>query len=984
MGKSILLFLAILLLKPVFSQNDEKSAIIGNPSVNESAANIVADNAGNTYVGGIQGNKGLLVKQNAVHITIWSKTLAFTTDPNDDVTIAFLDLLGDTIFGCGKIHQFNQPKGTFYFKMNAQTGTMYWSKYELTSNGYLSCMRYANGKYFLVGGSYGTVQGTHGKALAVSSQTGNLIWETPLLKYVMPITATSPATRTFFLNATEVKNGKFYLTGYAEGNSSASTSWLMMPLLVGISETGTVFMEKYLSLPFVAGTAEHFIGTQIRWDMDDNLVIACYEELGMAQLNDNIAVVKCDQAGNMLFSNFYNVGNAVQCTVDAMNETASAYVIFGSCALPSYDGVYTLKIDKNGNPLTSKGIHKPNAWYSSLGATSWTHLVGNSAFINNQHYFIMEETGDINQFIFDENLEFIDDCSELEDLSWLVTPITVPATQLIATTIPQNTVHQNGSILENIPLYAYCDHVSLNLVQNSGCEQSLLTANTAGFTDPVFYWSDGSVSTANTLTVNTTDTVIVRVLDSKCCELIDTIIPAVISSGLMMNLPADTTVCLQPGAGTSCTISPTVSNPSSPVQYLWSNNSTTSSLSVTTSGTYWVEVSDNCKTLRDSMVVQFLSIPVITNTNPLTVCEGSFPVNLDPVVPAGSAILWEDGSTAIPRSVSAPGSYSLDATNACGTVSATITVSQSGLPDILFASSIDTCLPNGASLVLSPVFTGATGILWSGGSTANQLAVSTSGIYTVSASNSCGTVSASCSVTVNRLPELDLPAVLDTCFEIGVGFAYTAQGSGGTYQWSSGSQTAMEWISQEGMYSCTLTNICGSTTDSMQVRRFTAVNLYFPEDSIRDCQRQMSVSRLQVETNYNLEIFSPGNQLVGASLAESGWYTLHAFNPCGEIWDSIYVNLQNEQFFYLPNSFTPNGDAYNERYEFQGENVEIRSIRIFNRWGEEIFTESGKFSGWDGTYKGESCPTGMYAVSLIYEDCFGIPTEFNGHVNLLR
>ncbi|MNR63065.1 hypothetical protein D3C85_1852500 [compost metagenome] len=69
---------------------------------------------------------------------------------------------------------------------------------------------------------------------------------------------------------------------------------------------------------------------------------------------------------------------------------------------------------------------------------------------------------------------------------------------------------------------------------------------------------------------------------------------------------------------------------------------------------------------------------------------------------------------------------------------------------------------------------------------------------------------------------------------------------------------------------------------------------------------------------------------------------------------------------------------------FYGENIVVQSIRIFNRWGEEIFSENGNFSGWDGMYKGENCPTGIYTVSVIYEDCFGIPTAFNGHVNLLR
>jgi gliding motility-associated-like protein len=297
------------------------------------------------------------------------------------------------------------------------------------------------------------------------------------------------------------------------------------------------------------------------------------------------------------------------------------------------------------------------------------------------------------------------------------------------------------------------------------------------------------------------------------------------------------------------------------------------------------------------------------------------------------------------------------------------------------------CLQIGNSITLSPTFSGESGsvqYLWNNNASLSSIPVTNSGTYWVEISDNCSTKRDSIIVTINHFPDLDLPATLDTCFDIGGGFSYTAIGSGGSYQWSSGSQVATEWISQEGVYSCTLTNQCGSITDSMRVRRLTAVDLYFPADSLRECEKQLSVSKLQIETNYTLEIFAPDGDLVGTTITESGWYSIHAFNACGEKWDSIYVNLQNEQFFYLPNSFSPNGDSKNDRFEFKGENMVVRELRIFNRWGEEVFSQAGNFTGWDGIYRGEICPDGVYAIHVVYEDCFGIPTEFMGHVNLIR
>jgi gliding motility-associated-like protein len=381
---------------------------------------------------------------------------------------------------------------------------------------------------------------------------------------------------------------------------------------------------------------------------------------------------------------------------------------------------------------------------------------------------------------------------------------------------------------------------------------------------------------------------------------------------LTISLPEDTTICLQ--SGSSFTIVPTFSGTTMPVQYLWSDNSTESSLNVTNSGTYWVDISDCCSTQRDS-------IEVVVN---------------------------------------------------------------SSLPDVELISLIDSCIYNGESIVLIPTFNNMGSVLWSDGTSEDQLTVFDSGNYTVYYSNTCGIDSASCDVILNYFPELNLPTTLDTCFETGAGFLYMANGSEGSYQWDSGSQTATEWISQEGIYSCNLTNQCGSVRDSMLVRRITDIDLNILKDSILDCQMQLSVSSLPIETNYNLEMISPSGDLVQMYMKESGWYTIHAFNGCSELWDSIYVNLQNEQTFYLPNSFTPNGDLHNEYFEFRGENTVVREIQVFNRWGEEVFSENGKFSGWDGTYQGENCPIGIYAVHVVYTDCFGIPTDFHGHLNLIR
>ncbi|MBW3544763.1 MAG: gliding motility-associated C-terminal domain-containing protein, partial [Bacteroidetes bacterium] len=64
---------------------------------------------------------------------------------------------------------------------------------------------------------------------------------------------------------------------------------------------------------------------------------------------------------------------------------------------------------------------------------------------------------------------------------------------------------------------------------------------------------------------------------------------------------------------------------------------------------------------------------------------------------------------------------------------------------------------------------------------------------------------------------------------------------------------------------------------------------------------------------------------------------------------------------YFPNAFSPNGDGANDDFKILGKFVEQASLRIYNRWGEELFYSVDKDKGWDGTYRGKPQPAGYYA-----------------------
>jgi len=119
--------------------------------------------------------------------------------------------------------------------------------------------------------------------------------------------------------------------------------------------------------------------------------------------------------------------------------------------------------------------------------------------------------------------------------------------------------------------------------------------------------------------------------------------------------------------------------------------------------------------------------------------------------------------------------------------------------------------------------------------------------------------------------------------------------------------------------------------------------------------------------------------------------SLVATNEAG-CTDTTYVSIHvNETLiYYVPNSFTPNDDEKNQVFKpiiSQGYKKGTYQFRIFNRWGELLFTSNDPELGWSGDFgpKGLNCQTGTYTWVLNFQV---LQTQENkeivGHVNLLK
>lgn len=70
-------------------------------------------------------------------------------------------------------------------------------------------------------------------------------------------------------------------------------------------------------------------------------------------------------------------------------------------------------------------------------------------------------------------------------------------------------------------------------------------------------------------------------------------------------------------------------------------------------------------------------------------------------------------------------------------------------------------------------------------------------------------------------------------------------------------------------------------------------------------------------------------------------------------------------YLAMPNAFSPNGDGENDVLRVLGSQyVQSVELRIYNRWGQQVFYTNQKEQGWDGTFKGQPAPLGVYAYTL--------------------
>ena len=88
---------------------------------------------------------------------------------------------------------------------------------------------------------------------------------------------------------------------------------------------------------------------------------------------------------------------------------------------------------------------------------------------------------------------------------------------------------------------------------------------------------------------------------------------------------------------------------------------------------------------------------------------------------------------------------------------------------------------------------------------------------------------------------------------------------------------------------------------------------------------------------------------------------------------------------FVPSAFTPNGDGRNDIIRPVGVGIaQLQHFRVYNRWGQLLFSTAQFGKGWDGTYGGVKQPSGTYVYEAIGTDQLGNRVYKKGTLVLIR
>lgn len=442
-------------------------------------------------------------------------------------------------------------------------------------------------------------------------------------------------------------------------------------------------------------------------------------------------------------------------------------------------------------------------------------------------------------------------------------------------------------------------------------------------------------------------------------------------------------------------------------------------------------------TLVGSATITITSLPSANAVSPITVCSNAT-VSVPAFVstPAGATFTWTNNNTTIGLTANGsgniasftglnPGSGSNSATititpTLSGCVGATnsFTITVDSPPVVNAGTDVTLCANSSGANQLGQAPVAGISYSWSPITGLNNATIanptfdgSIAGVtnYTLTASFGSCSATDNVTVTIYALPIITFSSdITSGCNPQEITFNNTTLNSSDcTWNFEGiGSQntcgTVIQNYTNPGVFdvSLTVTDLNGCVNTLLNSDMITI----FPQPvaSFDATPTELSAYNPLVETdnnssnatNYSWD-FGDGFTSNGVNPShtypdKSGTYVIVLYATNGICIDSAEttVEVKEELTWYVPNSFTPDGDelnnvflpVFNDAFDKQS-----YTMLIFDRWGEVLFETHDTTVGWDGTYNGKLCKEGTYIWKIVIKQKVkDYRIDLNGHVTILR
>ncbi|MBO0949882.1 gliding motility-associated C-terminal domain-containing protein [Fibrella sp. HMF5405] len=257
---------------------------------------------------------------------------------------------------------------------------------------------------------------------------------------------------------------------------------------------------------------------------------------------------------------------------------------------------------------------------------------------------------------------------------------------------------------------------------------------------------------------------------------------------------------------------------------------------------------------------------------------------------------------------------------------------------------------------------GATDYRWNDGNTSPTYLVTKPGKYWVTVTTPCKILSDTIVVDY----ALNFTLGRDTTLCNAQSLTLRGPANAPNYRWQDGSGQPSFQVAQNGTYSLRISQAGCVVTDTIRVSFIKPPQLDLGPNRELCGAEVYTIKPMFAEGTFAWQDAFPQTE---RTVGRSGTYLATVTNACTTIRDSIDIDYgECGCVVYTPDLFTPNADGLNDLFQpIACGDITLKSLSIFNRWGELIFhTQTAPFQ-WDGFVNGSVCMGGVYAWQIDYE-----------------